>query len=407
MIDCTVIPGDTSFASNFIAYADCQARVVGQQGYMALAAGGSSVSVFISILLTILIAMFGYRLLLGGVPSLADVIMALVKVGLTITFATSWAAYQTVIYDVAILSPAELGATIGGASGLPGAAGDLAAHLDAVDQQFQALAIYNANRPFAPIPPGTLPPPLFAGFDTFALGAARVLFLVSAVGGYVITRLLAGLLLALGPLFIAFLLFDATRGLVEGWLKALAATVLGTLAASMILGMELVFLEQWLSRLISVRLSNVAIPAAPAQLLATTTIFALGVAAAITIMARLVWCLRLPRDFNAHRLMQRLEADQGTNPIPVQRSQIDVDPGARSRARTVGDAVMALDRREAALWADTHRQRSGSPVTHTSPIISHAVHADRLGDWGVSTSGAGRRTSKRISASAQMRDRRQ
>jgi type IV secretion system protein VirB6 len=160
---CLVTPGSDTFASSVIAYADCQASTIGEQGYLALAANGSSVSQLITILLTIVIALFGYRLLLGGTPTLREGVMTLVKVGVVVAFATSWPAYQTVVYNVAITAPSEFGTTIGGAAQLPGAAGDLAAHLDAVDQQFQTLSIYNVNRPVVPLPPGTVPPPLFAG----------------------------------------------------------------------------------------------------------------------------------------------------------------------------------------------------------------------------------------------------
>src|SRR3546814_2228983 len=68
--------------------------------------------------------------------------------------------------------------------------------------------------------PSVAPPP-FLGFDSFALGFARVIFLVSTIASFAIVRIAAALLLALAPLFVAFLLFDGTRGLFEGWAKAL------------------------------------------------------------------------------------------------------------------------------------------------------------------------------------------
>src|SRR3546814_1507404 len=66
--------------------------------------------------------------------------------------------------------------------------------------------------------PSVAPPP-FLGFDSFALGFARVIFLVSTIASFAIVRIAAALLLALAPLFVAFLLFDGTRGLFEGWAK--------------------------------------------------------------------------------------------------------------------------------------------------------------------------------------------
>src|SRR3546814_20239667 len=86
--------------------------------------------------------------------------------------------------------------------------------------------------------PSVAPPP-FLGFDSFALGFARVIFLVSTIASFAIVCIAAALLLALAPLFVAFLLFDGTRGLSEGWAKALIATALGSLAIAVAVGIEL------------------------------------------------------------------------------------------------------------------------------------------------------------------------
>ena len=401
---CTVTPDSGTFASSFIAYADCQARTVGEHGYLALAASGSNVSQLITILLTILIAIFGYRLLLGATPTLREGVMTLVKVGFTVAFATGWPAYQAVVYDVAIMAPGELGATIGAAAGLPGTTGDLPAHLDVVDQQFQLLAIYNANRPFVPLPPGSVPPPLFAGFDVFGLGAARVVFLVGAAGGYVVTRLIAGLLLALGPLFIAFLLFDATRGLVEGWVKVLSGAVLGTLATSIVLGIELAFLEPWLSNLIAIRGSDTAIPGAAAQLLAATTLFAIALLATIAAAARLVWSLRFPFTVMGVQ-MSSWGGGKSLSSGLVDRGATTQQMVPRSRARSIADAVTALDRRDAAALAGASPDSRGSLSTLRSSGISSP---ERTGENAGGTTGGiamRRRVNARISASAQRRDR--
>ena len=64
--------------------------------------------------------------------------------------------------------------------------------------------------------------------STASRSAARAsLFLTGAIGALAAVRLIAGLLLALGPFFIAFLLFDGTRGLFEGWMRVLAGAALG------------------------------------------------------------------------------------------------------------------------------------------------------------------------------------
>src|SRR3546814_5816807 len=49
----------------------------------------------------------------------------------------------------------------------------------------------------------SVPPPPFIGFDNFALGFARVVFLVATIASFAAVRIVAGLLLALAPLFAA------------------------------------------------------------------------------------------------------------------------------------------------------------------------------------------------------------
>ena len=401
-MSCLVTPGPGNFASSMVAFADCQARTIGEQGYLALAAPGSSVSQLIVILLTILVALFGYSLLLGGIPTLREGVMTLVKIGLTVALATGWPAYQALVYDVAIQSPGEFGATIGGAAGLPGAAGDLSAHLDAVDQQFEVLSIYNINRPFPPPPLGTVPPPLFAGFDIFALGAARVIFLIGSVGSYVATRLIAGIVLALGPLFLAFLLFDATRGLVEGWIKVLSGAVLGTVATSIILGTEIALLEPWLANLVAIRGAYAAIPGAATQLFAATTLFSLTLLVAIGAAAKLTWSLRLPSGIARLRV-----ASERTRAFPDAPSIFGSADGAilqstpRSRARAIADAMVALDRRESAA-------RPASSTVLTTSVLQAAAMASgpRSETSGRSTINptSRRRVGGRVSASARRRD---
>lgn len=405
---CDVLPGDGNFASSLIAYADCQARTIGEQGYLALSANASSVSELLSVLLTILVALAGYRLLLGNAPTIREAVLTLVKIGVVMAFATGWPAYRIVVYDVAILAPGELGATIGGAAGLAGGNDALGQHLDAVDGQFQLLALENASQPLVDQGAGAALPQLFAGFNTFALGGARIIYLTGTVGSFVVTRLLAGILLALGPLFIAFLLFDATRGLVEGWLRALSAAAVGTLAASLVAGVEVALLGPWLASLITQRAAGVSIAAAAGQLFAAATLFALASGTALAAAARLTWGIRLPRLIAA---ASTTALPQGERPYPATAgasglTTIAQGPG-RSRALAIADAVSALDRREATALRGAPQLAPASIFTSArlswnAPIdVASARSAGRSSPVGMTS----RRGLSRRSASAQRRDR--
>ena len=326
-------------------------------------------------------------------------------------FATGWPAYQTVVYDVAILAPGELGATVSGAAGLPGGHDALGQRLDAVDGQFQLLAIENANQPLVDQGAGASLPQLFAGFNTFALGGARIIYLTGAVGSFVVTRLMAGILLALGPLFIAFLLFDATRGLVEGWLRVLSAAAMGTLAASLIAGVEVALFEPWLAGLITQRAGGLSIASAAGQLFAAATLFALASGAALAVAARLTWGIRLPR-----LLAAASTASSATLPTVERLHSAAADaPGSttiaqgagRSRALAIADAVGALDRREAVLSDRAPQLALGSTITgarspgNSSSNVGSSQDGSRSSPVGMTN----RRGQFRRSASAQRRDR--
>src|SRR3546814_361135 len=268
------------------------------EGCRALAAPGSTASILLTVLITLLIAFIGYRMLLGQTPTIREGVLTFVKIGLVLTLATSWPAYQALVYDIILRAPAELASTIGGAAGLPGSGGGLVARIDGVDQALKVLAIEGVGAPplgadGRPLMPSVAPPP-FLGFDSFALGFARVIFLVSTIASFAIVRIAAALLLALAPLFVAFLLFDGTRGLFEGWAKALIATALGSLAIAVAVGIELAFVEPWLAGLLARRAGDLDIIGVPAQLLAATIIFAIGLFGATLLTARTAMSLKIP-----------------------------------------------------------------------------------------------------------------
>ena len=244
---CAVSPAPDAFASGLLGYLDCQAVTLGAQGYQALAAPGSSVALLLTALLAIFIALIGYRMLFGETVTVRDGVLSAVKVGIVLAFATSWPAYRTVVFDVVLRAPADLAAEIGRPAGLPGATGGLATRMDGTDRAFRILAIYGVGVPTRQQVEQAdgVAPTLFANCDMFALGAARVVFLVGSLGAFALLRLAAGLLLALGPLFITFLLFGGTRGLAEGWLRALVAA---TVCSAAVLVSIVTDLEQYGAR---------------------------------------------------------------------------------------------------------------------------------------------------------------
>lgn len=413
MAVCQTIPADDAFLSGVLDYIDCQAQTIGAEGYRALAAPGSSLSLILLGFLTLFVALFGYRMLLGQVPSVRDGVLALIKIGVVLALATGWTAYRTLIYDVAFHAPAELAGEIGRPSGIPGAGGGLVARLDQADRTMVALAALGTGDPAegaATTPaaePGQPALPTAAareaqGYDSLAMAGARVLFLAGAIGSLAAVRLVAGLMLALGPFFLAFLLFGGTRGLFEGWLRVLGGAALGALAAGIVLGVELALIEPWLSHLLARRLAGQAITGVPIELFVTALVFAIALIASLIAAARAAYGLRLPPAWHdSPAAVAVLRGDQVRFAAPV-REPI---PAAadRSRAVMVADAVAATQRREGAP-ATAVAFAAPSSSSHTARHLT--VH-DRSGGPPPPRLGQSfrRRTGSRISASSGRRDR--
>jgi type IV secretion system protein VirB6 len=413
---CPSIPPDGAFLRGMLDFVDCQAQAIGEEGYRALAAPGSTLSLLLLGFLTLFVALFGYRMLLGRVPGMRDGVLALVKIGVVLALATGWTAYRTLIYDVAFHGPAEVAAEIGRPIALPGTGGGLVARLDAADGAMVALAALGVGDPIdaaATTPaaePGQPPLPTAAarqaqGYDSLALGAARVLFLAGAIGALAAVRLIAGLMLALGPFFIAFMLFDATRGLFEGWLRVLGGAALGALGAGIVLGVELALLEPWLAHLIALRSAKVPITGVPVELFVVALVFALSLLAVLIAAARAAYGLRLPPAWREAPAV----AAAALRGEPVRVGGIVREPAHaaaaadRSRAVMVADAVAATQRREAAPTGRVTMAAAGASTHSARHLTVHDRGAPqpppRLGQ------SFRRRTTGRVSASSGRRDR--
>lgn len=418
MSRCTGIAYGDAFVASALNAADCQARAIASLGYQALATPGSSASLVLTGLLTLFVALWGYRLMMGEAPGMRDGVLALVKIGIVLALATSWSTYRTLAHDVVLTGPAELVTEVGTAAGLPGSNGDLALRLQYVDRGLaqlgelgvgkresdrQVMRVRNINGRNEMVVQnqeegvGVIEP--------VSLGLARVLFLVSAVGGLVVLRLVAAILLALGPLFVVFLLFDTTRGWFAGWLRGLAATMIGMFGVGILLGVELALLESWVAGLLARRASEQTIAGAPVELMAATAIFALATLGALAAAARVASGFRFPEAWRAmpDRLtseFERLVRSRETTPAASGEAAID-----RSRATAVADAVMATQRREmaagAAVAGGGNRIMLASDRAAVAQGTTRDLHARSAPPLGQSH---GRRARNRVSVSAGRRD---
>ena len=397
---------DNAFLENVLAAVDCQAQTLGAQGYQAMAAPGSPLSLLLGGMLTIFIALIGYRMILGETPSARDGVVAFVKIGIVFALAMNWAAYRTLAFDVVFYGPASLVADIGAPAGLPGAGGGIVDRLGQVDRAIQELGRLGLgslmmtsrqqvdNGQAAVVTQEISDPPSI--FSPYGLGTARIVYLTATIGAFATVRLVAGLLLALGPLFIAFLLFDGTRSLFEGWVRGLLGATLGAIAVTILLSVELALLEPWLSTLVLRRRSDLLIGGAATELLVVTLAFALTLVAGLGMATRFAMTFRLPpvlRTLPSH--ITTGLANQAPDIRP--RAERTLQPAAiHSRAAAVAEAVAQVGRREA-------RGRDNAVATQTA-ILQSALQTPQ----GTAPQPLGqqhrRRTRGRVSASAGRRD---
>lgn len=401
---CQAVPGG-GFVGGILDYVDCQAQTIGAGGYLALGAPGSTLSLLVTGLLTLFVALFGYRMLLGRTPGMSDGILSIAKVGIVLALAFSWPAYRTLVYDIALHAPAELAAEVGRPAGLPGSEGGLVERLDNADRALVALGVLGTGAgTVAPaVGPGTdigrQPSP---AFDPIALGGARFFYLAGAVGALAALRLIAGLMLALGPFFIAFLLFESTRGLFEGWVRVLAGAALGALGTAIVLGVELALIEPWLAQLLAWRTAGYAIAGVPTELFVVSFIFSLCVFAMVIASWRLTVGFALPVGWRAApgRIVEAMRSQDERSAVTIGADAAAVRAAGRSRADAVADAVAVSRRRETvrAVTGPEMPERRVTPhdARREPPLSPFAHHPLAVGQR--------RRTRGRISASAARRD---
>lgn len=192
---------------------DCLAAQTTEKAFSTLLGPDGALGQALTLLLTLYVALIAIRMLTGrtgvGLSSLTPRMMGL---GLVLCFATSWAAYHQVVWNLLVGAPDHLASLL---AGTRGSAPSLFA--DRLDQLFQL--VLDAARQSAVA--GGEKPTMLAGMrPADLLWIASLLLLFGTVGVLVASKIALAALLALGPVFIVLALFRATSGLFEGWLRA-------------------------------------------------------------------------------------------------------------------------------------------------------------------------------------------
>ena len=392
------------FVAETLLHIDCQAQGIGAYGYGALANPASVVAIALTGLLTIFVALFGFRLLTGERMSGRDVLADVLKIGIVLTLATSWPAWRTLGYDLVMQGPVEIAATVGPASGLGGTNRDMVARMQNADDGIVALTVYGTGRNTGGTNRSDGIGDSFRGIalaDQEGLANGRIAFLAGLIGPQAIVRLGAGFLLAIAPLLAGLLLFAGTRDLFFGWLRGLGATALASLALALVYGVELAVLEPWLNDALTQRSAMVLTPSAPTELVVITLAFAIASFGMLGIVVKIAFFggLRLPR------LVLPSPAAREA-PIPSQSRQLaTANQEPPSRAFVVAEAVAQTLRREDR-GSDRTRLIESPSLTRGSMAQGTAASATTSAQdaLGSSFRGSAAQRHRRSSASAGRRD---
>lgn len=325
-------------------FVDCRADIFGVRAYGVLAVPGSTLTMVVTGLLTIAVAIIGYNLLIGRMVELRSSTVVMMKIGAVLALTTSWPAYQVLIYDVVTRGPGELVAEIGPKAGLPGSDGTLTERLDLADLAMQRLAILGAGQ-LPELEAEKSPPPPVVGFNAFALGTSRIIFLLSALAGLVGVRLVTALMLALGPLFVTCLLFEGTRGFFEGWVRVVGGAAITMIGVFVALGFELAILEPWLAAVLARRLGGEPVPSAPTDLFVITCLFAIVLVVMATASARLTAAFKLGRWGSPRYAVVRDAARPGAPAEPMALREAAPRGDQRSRAVALAGTIATMQRR--------------------------------------------------------------
>jgi type IV secretion system protein VirB6 len=329
------VPGTPGMVAGLLADTDCQAFGLVERGYAALAAPQSATGTLVTTLMVIAVAFFGYQLMMGRGLVLADLTRLAVRLGVVMLLATSWATVQGVVYDTVARAPTRVAEELIVAIDAPAPLVGLQTALDKIElasigwRQRAGIA-----SPFVGGPPAT----------AMTLNTAAFLLTITTLGLLVVSRIVLALLLALTPVIAAFLLFDATRGLLEGWLRALVGAALVPLGVLTIAAVELAIIMPILDRMLAQQAAGQFLNTSVTPLGLVTIVFSIALLAALGVLRSVAGGIHLSK-----RTPTALR-DQLERQVPISRMTESLAAAERTVSQTpqprVVQALESMQRRD-------------------------------------------------------------
>ena len=320
---------------------DCNVQTLSHDAYASLFGGGGALGGVLTVALTIYVALLGYQLMLGRSQlRVSDFAFRAVSLGAVLALATQWDTYQAVVYRLLFDGPRQLATVL--LSGIQpdqsSFRGDVFEGLQRAFDDLTGLANGYASHS-APTAN-----PLLGGTSLGAmlLTAAGSTLLLSTLGVILACKIVLGLLLGLGPLFILLFLFDATRGLFEGWLRAALAFAFVPLLTILLLGVMLVILEPSLVQVERQSGQGVFVLAPTYSVVILIMVFVGVMSGALIAVGMIARGFHLPTRPRA-----------ATDPADVGRPsaiQVDREVATQSRAARTAAAAVAMERRDSMVF---------------------------------------------------------
>ena len=374
------------FASRLLADTDCQAFGLIERGYAALAQPGGTISVALTGLLVIAVALFGYRLLLGRGLALNDAVGLTIKIGIVLMIAGSWDSWQALAYQGLARAPGQVASEMLVGIGAPPPLESLQRSLDDLTS---ASVGYRSRAGIAS--------PLVGGPAAAAavLNLSSVILTLSIVGLLVATKVVLAVLLAIAPAMAGLILFNGTRGMAQGWLGAMAAAALAPLFVLTVAAVEFAILAPMIARLLAEQAAGTFENTSVMPIGLVVLVFAIALVLAVRAGARIGYGIRLARDRangrdrrsvplidrSTDRERQLLLTRQSAAPSASRALEMIArrdSPGGSTRLQSIGSARASSIARDS---GGTTNATTGTivqaPMNHRSTLIRSAPRRSR------------------------------
>jgi type IV secretion system protein VirB6 len=371
MTGCPAFPaGGPDGIAEALRSVDCMSARATAAAFARLFGVDGRLGTALTAVLTLFIGWIAVGLLTGRLRiGLAGLTPRAMLLGVTLCFATSWAVYQAVVWNVAAGAPDQIAGLL---LGTHGSATILFA--DRLDQLFAAVADAATAAQAAAASDGTA---MVTPADLLWLGA--LLLLLGTVGVLLVARIALAALLALGPIFILLALFRGTRGLFEGWLRGTVLFALIPLFAVLIGGGALAMLAPIVSGLGT---GELTMRAAVTVLLGACVYCALMLIV-FRVAASVAGGWRLPGD-RAEPSAPSIVGGSSSIAGPATGSLVHLTPAtveAQGRVRAIVAGLSPVNDAPAAIAVERRLTMLPPNPTTTLPSASAQIADDRA--WGL------------------------